>query len=91
MSISYVITNDEELATLEELGTLKNEIEKRRLLRKQGKQNQDYLLEKQFNLSVLGCLKISLLLLVLPLLLLHALLHLHLHPPQQEDDLLHED
>ena len=48
MSISYVITNDEVLATLEELGTLKNEIEKERLLKKQGKQKQDYLLEKQF-------------------------------------------
>ena len=29
--------------------------------------------------------------LVLPILLLHALLHLHLHPPQQENHLLHED
>ena len=48
MSISYIITNNEELTTLEELGTLKNEIEKQRLLKKHGKQEQDYLLEKQF-------------------------------------------
>ena len=48
MSISYIITNNEELATPEELGTLKNEIEKQRLLKKHGKQEQDYLLEKQF-------------------------------------------
>ena len=48
MSISYIITNNEELKELEELGTLKNEIEKERLLKKQGKQKQDYLLEKQF-------------------------------------------
>ena len=44
MSISYIITNNEELKELEELGTLKNEIEKERLLKKQGKQKQDYLL-----------------------------------------------
>ena len=46
MSISYIITNNEELATLEELGTLTNEIEKQRLLKKHGKQEQDYLQEK---------------------------------------------
>ena len=34
MSISYFITNNEELTTLEELGTLKNEIENQRLLKK---------------------------------------------------------
>ena len=48
MIISYLIKNNEELKELEELGTLKNEIEKERLLKKQGKQKQDYLLEKQF-------------------------------------------
>ena len=46
--MNYIITNKEELATLEELPTLKNEIEKQRLLKKHGKQEQDYLLEKQF-------------------------------------------
>jgi len=49
MSISYIITNKEELKELEELGFLKNEIEKQRLRKKQGKQDQNYLLVKHFS------------------------------------------
>ena len=51
--------------------------------------NMEYLVK----LGISLCHNVSkhVLFLVLPLLLLHALLHLHLHPPQQEDDLLHED
>ena len=48
MSLSYIITNDEELKQLEELGTLKNEVEKQKLIKRKGKQDQDFLLEKQF-------------------------------------------
>ena len=38
MSISYILTINEELSELKELGTLKNEVQKERLLKKQGKQ-----------------------------------------------------
>ena len=48
MSLSYTITNDEELKQLEELGTLKNEIEKQKLIKRKGKEDQDFLREKQF-------------------------------------------
>ena len=40
MSIFYIITNNEELTTLEELGTLKNEIQKQRLLKNMENKNK---------------------------------------------------
>ena len=46
MSLSYIITNDEELKQLEELGTLKNEVEKQKLIKRKGKQDQNFFTRK---------------------------------------------
>ena len=58
MSLSYVITNDEEFKQLEELSALKSEIERQKLIKRKGKQDQDFLLEKQFKPITKGLAKL---------------------------------